>query len=296
MGKVITFLLILIATAGFTLFAIGQPPSFTENANKANEYYTNKDFLNAAKAYNAAFRNEQGFATSNLMLLSAYCWDKAGFKDSAVINLLQLVYAFGYADTSELNTYFKRSALRHTGQFKLIFNRTSKNEALKHRSFLPDLASLMEGIYMSDQSTRTLSDPTAAIDQDQEAIQGRNMRLIDSIYNVNGWLASSQVGHKAAMAQFLVIQHSNLTTQTQWLPRIKEAVADGIMPPEYLALLTDRILVVQGKKQLYGTQLKYDESSRLFVSFPIQDRKKVNSRRLMFGMQRLENYLKAHNY
>jgi hypothetical protein len=62
-----------------------------------------------------------------------------------------------------------------------------------------------------------------------------------------------------------------------------------------LAILQDRILLRQEKKQLYGTQLEYSEKDSAYVLSPEQDRKSLNSRRDSVGIGSIEEYLKRMN-
>jgi hypothetical protein len=79
---------------------------------------------------------------------------------------------------------------------------------------------------------------------------------------------------------------------------IQQAEKNGDVPPEDAALLQDRILVREGKKQLYGSQLFYDETTHSYKVSPIEDEAHVNERRTAKGMAPLQDYLKqwAINY
>ena len=72
---------------------------------------------------------------------------------------------------------------------------------------------------------------------------------------------------------------------------IRQARAEGKVTPGNLATLEDRILIRQGKKQVYGTQLKTDTSG-INTLFPIEDEANVDKRRASMGMIPLKEYLK----
>ncbi len=65
-----------------------------------------------------------------------------------------------------------------------------------------------------------------------------------------------------ADALFLVIQHANLKTQEEYLPVMRESVNNGQAAPQYLAMLEDKVLVKQGKKQMYGSQIETDKDTQ----------------------------------
>jgi hypothetical protein len=57
-----------------------------------------------------------------------------------------------------------------------------------------------------------------------------------------------------------------------------------------LALLQDRILMRQGKKQLFGSQVVFNKDTGAPEFYPIEDEKNVNARRTKIGMEPLEEY------
>lgn len=95
------------------------------------------------------------------------------------------------------------------------------------------------------------------------------------------------------MAAFLILQHSELPTQEKYLAMFKEAAKSGEARKAEPAMLEDRVLMRQGKKQIYGTQLQSNAESKgkLFV-FPIDDELHVDERRSGVGLPPLKEYLK----
>ena len=94
------------------------------------------------------------------------------------------------------------------------------------------------------------------------------------------------------MAAFLILQHSELPTQEKYLTMFKEAAKSGEARKADAAMLEDRVLMRQGKKQIYGTQLQSNAESngKLFV-FPIDDELHVDERRSGVGLPPLKEYL-----
>ena len=296
MGKFIAILFVLYGT-GISAVAQQAPVIFSVNIQKADSLLATKQYLSAAKFYNKAFRNKAGYSIDYYRLFSAFCWDKAGYKDSAFVDLYMLVYGFSYADPDYFISFFKSSEIRNDPEFKKVSERCLLNQRIKKLPFNATLGKLLDSVYLIDQSTRSLQGKNI-VSNDLVVLpdsQHRNLKLVDSIFNEFGWLAYSQVGHNAAMAQFLVIQHSDLKTQKKWLPRIKRAVAEGLLQPDNLGLLEDRILIQSGKKQLYGTQMSWDPLKKIYVPFEIENPKLVNIRRAKMGMIGLLQYLDNYN-
>src|SRR5690606_33351773 len=91
---------------------------------------------------------------------------------------------------------------------------------------------------------------------------------------------------------FLVIQHADLSTQLKYLPLILEAKSKNDIHPGSVAWLEDRIAIRQGKNQICGSQVSYDETTKKYKSLPSDDEVHVNERRAAIGMEPLQEYLK----
>jgi hypothetical protein len=104
-------------------------------------------------------------------------------------------------------------------------------------------------------------------------------------------LGKGVVGSQGNQTIFLVIQHADLATQEKYLPLMAQSVAEGESSPSALALLQDRILMRQGKKQIYGSQVVFNaQGTKEF--YPIEDEAHVNARREKVGLEPIEVYAK----
>lgn len=63
------------------------------------------------------------------------------------------------------------------------------------------------------------------------------------------------------------------------------------MSGQSYALLLDRVLVAEGKRQVYGTQAKL--KGKEFVPDPIEDEANVDKRRAEVGLPPLSEYLRV---
>lgn len=125
-----------------------------------------------------------------------------------------------------------------------------------------------------------------------------NTIQLRSIVLQYGWPGNSLVGLNGSRAAFLILQHSDIdsTIQEEFLPIITQAAKNGECEWQYVAYLTDRILVFKkGEKQKYGTQLRFNEESELWEPFPIEDSDNVDERRKEIGLFPMEDYLKMYN-
>ncbi len=115
-----------------------------------------------------------------------------------------------------------------------------------------------------------------------------NRQRLKEIIQEHGWPGKSLVGADGANAAWLVVQHSDadVAFQRECLA-LMEAAPEGEVSPQDVAYLTDRVLVNEGKKQRYGTQMGMNFKPR-----PIEDPDNVDKRRAEIGLPPLAEYVK----
>ena len=145
----------------------------------------------------------------------------------------------------------------------------------------------LEVIRDRDQKTRTGSDSAAFVNY----IDSTNLVQIELLIAKYGWLGKNFVGGRGNQTCFLVIQHSDSATQVKYLPIMQKSVEQGESAATDFALLQDRVLMRQGKKQIYGSQVVFDKQGNN-IFYPMEDEKNVNLRRAKVGLQPLEEYAK----
>jgi hypothetical protein len=119
-----------------------------------------------------------------------------------------------------------------------------------------------------------------------------NLIKVEKILTEYGWLGSDIIGEKGNKTLFLVIQHADTQTQLKYFPMLREAVKNGKANAGYLALMEDRVLLAQGEKQIYGSQLEMDYKTNLYIISPMIDPDNVDQRRAEVGLKPLAEYLK----
>ncbi len=122
-----------------------------------------------------------------------------------------------------------------------------------------------------------------------EKVYHDNSLWLKSIILKEGRIIKEKVNEKGELYTWLIIQHSDdLDFQKYYLelliklPYSKDRV-------QYIAYLTDRILVKENKEQIYGTQFSNGNH------FPIKDIKNLDKRRKEMGLESFENYYKLMN-
>ncbi len=129
--------------------------------------------------------------------------------------------------------------------------------------------------------------------RDMHRIDSLHLEDIRAIIRQHGYPGRSLVGQASKVA-FLVIQHSDLETQEAYFPLLMQEADRGELPRKTLALMEDRILISQGKKQKFGTQICRDPDTEQAEFCPIEDPQSVNERRLAVGLSTLETYAKQN--
>ena len=100
------------------------------------------------------------------------------------------------------------------------------------------------------------------------------------------------VGKKANNAAFLILQHADTKLQKKYFPLLKEAAAKKEANPADAAMMEDRILMADGKKQIYGTQLTINDQTKKWTVYQIEDEQNVDARRASVGLPPMAEYLK----
>jgi len=119
-----------------------------------------------------------------------------------------------------------------------------------------------------------------------------NLIKAEKILAEYGWLGADVVGEQGNITLFLVIQHSNTQTQVKYLPMLREAVKNGKAKASSIALMEDRVLLAQGEKQIYGSQLLMNSETNTWELEPMIDPDNADKRRSEVGLKPLAEYLK----
>ncbi len=115
--------------------------------------------------------------------------------------------------------------------------------------------------------------------------QNQLSALMQCLDNGN-WVKASDVGERAATANFLIIQHSMDTILLKkYLPKLKARCLKGEAKWRYYAMMYDRLQIIQDLPQRYGTQYKNMGDKQ--VLFPLEDASKVDIWRNEIGLEAL---------
>ncbi|GAA2715734.1 MULTISPECIES: DUF6624 domain-containing protein [Streptomyces] len=113
-----------------------------------------------------------------------------------------------------------------------------------------------------------------------------------------GWPTAQAVGEDAARAAWLIAQHADrqLDVQRRALALLEQAVAAGTAGPDgprQLAFLRDRVLVNEGRKQIYGTQIAGVKDGAP-VPWPCEAPERMDALRAQAGIEPYAEYVAKH--
>lgn len=284
---------------------------FAQDYNKYRSYTTTafnllkaKKYKESAATYENAFEvlNGKGVATDRYNTACAYAL--AGNTDKAF-------YYLFYLAEKVTNKYKKYDYLKSDNDLVSLHKdsrwakllKIVRQNAVSYESKLNKvLVSILDDVFKEDQKYRKqiagiakdygwdskqMSDLKATI----RKVDSINLIKVKKILNKYGWLGADVITQQGNTTLFLVIQHSDLKTQEQYLPLLREAVKKGNATPNNLAFVEDRVAIGKGGKQIYGSQIGRNKETGEFYVLPLVDPDNVNKRRAKIGLGKIEAYV-----
>lgn len=182
-------------------------------------------------------------------------------------------------------TAVKEPALRE----ELVKRMKAEQDVRKEVALLNPANKPLTPVDFQRPEMKAVMEKMAQIDKD-------NLAWLKEVVQKHGWPSRSAVGPEGAQAAFLIAQHavSDLDFMAQCLESLKTLHKAGEAEGQWVALMTDRLLIMKDKKkQRYGTQLMFKDGK--MVPQPIEDEETVDQRRKELGMPSLADYLNLVN-
>ena len=178
----------------------------------------------------------------------------------------------------------KNEPIRNQAFARELFRMIIKDQGFMYAGNIERRKYLQNGGYFS---TPAIFPILAMEEKNMKENEKRLFELLDKY----GWPTASEVSEYAAAGAALVINHTSYTIRSKYFPMLEEAFKKGEAQPLRYAKMRDRLLIEEGKKQLYGTQIKFESLVR--EPHPINDPEYVDKRRAEIGLGPLSPYLKA---
>ena len=125
-----------------------------------------------------------------------------------------------------------------------------------------------------------------------QEIDAESTAFLKSMVAERGWPTISEIGEDAAGAAWLLVQHADADPafQEQVLELLEPLVEAGEAKGAHFALLTDRVLLAKGEKQVYATQFETSPDGKVMRPRATVDWENVEARRAAVGLPTLEEY------
>ncbi len=279
---------------------------YSSLVKRGENQYEAKDFISSARSYEQAFLTNGGKGNQHDRYNAACSWALAGNPDSAFFNLERIVSRLNYQDIDHIRTDADLELLHRDPRWIPLLEKVRQNKEMAEKDLIKPLSLMLDSIFEDDQVPRhEISRIESRYGRSSTDMKNHltliarkdsiNLIKIKKVLDEYGWLGPGKIGEKGNTVLFLVIQHADLATQEQYLPMMKEAVANGNAKASSLALLIDRIEMRHGRPQVYGSQIVNDEKTGEPGLYRIADEKNVNKRRAEMGLGPLEEYVKHWN-
>jgi len=269
--------------------AAAEPPSFFT----ALDSYGNNDYAACSTTLSELHAQGIPFPDGGDLLLIE-CTAAAG-DHTAAFAYVDALLASGRLPLEDLRTKQRPglNALRADPAWPAVLQRVIAEEK-KHEA-LRD-APLRQALLAREAEDQTAQH--AAIDagggdawQQTAPVSEANATWLKAVIAEKGWPGIRRVGRDGAKAAWLIVQHADHDPafQAQALALMQNAAKTGDADAADVALLTDRVLIAQGKPQRYGTQFTSAADGVMELQ-PTEDMQTLDARRRAAGLQPLAAY------
>ncbi len=148
---------------------------------------------------------------------------------------------------------------------------------------------ILNNVYSLDQDMRLNG---GEIDS---KIDRENLVTIVSLIEKCGMPTLKEVNQKQMSAIWLVFQHADNYHRKKYLSQLKKSAENGDLRKSQMALMEDRILMIDGKPQIYGSQISQDRENGGWKIYDLANPETVDKRRAEIGMEPLSEYVSRWN-
>lgn len=144
---------------------------------------------------------------------------------------------------------------------------------------------------LGQEKRKGILDARQAIIRAIVSVDRRNTQWLKNVVRRYAWPTISLVGKEGSEEAWLLVQHADLDPAFQRLCLdLMAKLPEGEISKTDFAYLTDRVLIAEGKKQLYGTQFIWADGKS--KPMPIVNEANVDKRRMAVGLKPLADYAK----
>lgn len=127
--------------------------------------------------------------------------------------------------------------------------------------------------------------------QQLEAVDKELTAELKKIVQMYGWPTIRLVGLEASQSAALILNHSaDHDFQREWIPKLQDLVDQEEIVGSDLALIIDKVLLSEGKPQLFGNVFRFDGD--FMIMQPIRDPERLDERRAKYLLPPIKEYIK----
>jgi hypothetical protein len=145
---------------------------------------------------------------------------------------------------------------------------------------------------VSEVKRRGIASEYAEAEAEVRRIDADNTAWLRDLLDRRGWPLRSEVGESASVGAWVIAQHADAdpTLQRRALSLMEPLMAQDEVDKSHVAMLTDRVLLAEGKRQRYGTQCVFDADAG-WVCRPCESPELLDRRRAEMGLKPISDYL-----
>lgn len=272
---------------------------YMEHIVKAMDLNNENKFKESVDEFKTAFTFQEGTWRPYYY---AACTAAMTKENEQCILWLEKAIEKGFCDMESLDKFDALSSVRKHEKWKKLIenannnfskekeeNRNSYNKPMREFKLTKSNLLFLENIMKKD-------DPHLLYLKEQFNKQD-SLSLKELIYRLEnfGWQDETHGGIIENRILFSELIDVDLAIKEKYLPSVQKAVENGKIMPQMLAILTDRILLEKGEKQIYGTQLSFNSVLKTNYVRPLIDPENVDLRRNSMELPNMEKYLKNWN-
>ncbi|MEM7106268.1 MAG: DUF6624 domain-containing protein [Bacteroidota bacterium] len=125
---------------------------------------------------------------------------------------------------------------------------------------------------------------------EQTRVDSVNMIKLSKMLDANGWIATTHYGEAASNRALAILNKASSNYQVYYLTMVTNALSAGEIKPAGFAEVYDKAMIAQGKNQLYGTQMSFNETEGINKVHPIEDEANIEQRRKVVGLPPMTAY------
>lgn len=296
--KIKMFFLLLLCNSGY--LTSQNLEQYSKFIRQGDSLYNLKKYENSCIAYSTAFKVNNWKGYLNDRYNTACACALSDFSDTAFHHLYKIAFIGKYKKYEHIINDSDLFSLHKDNRWKIVIQQVKNNKDTAEKFLNKPICKTLDTIFRDDQDDRKKIDEFIFKYGDNSPelrflyskIEEKdiiNTHKVSKIIDKYGWLGIDEIGSEGNTTLFLVIQHSNQSTQEKYLPILKDAVKNKKADPSQLALLEDRLSIEKGGKQVYGSQIGGTKGN--YYLFPLEDPDNVDKRRLEVGLSPLAEYL-----